>query len=218
MADIVFIVDESGSIGNENFRLMRNFLHLVVSSLDVSPKRVRVGIVTYNDVSTPQVFLNSFNNKDELLEYINILPYNGGGTNTGKALNFTRENVFIKEKGCRKENGVQQVAVVITDGKSMDEVSEAAITLRRTGVTIYALGIKDAIESELLEMASHPPDQHVFTRKSFTELTHLKQILQRILCKNIIAKAVPMKMETKEGLKQFFVCLLELSLGLVESK
>ncbi|KAK5891661.1 hypothetical protein CesoFtcFv8_012118 [Champsocephalus esox] len=198
VADIVFIVDESGSIGNENFRLMRNFLHLVVSSLDVSPKRVRVGIVTYNDVSTPQVFLNSFNNKDELLEYINILPYNGGGTNTGEALNFTRENVFIKEKGCRKENGVQQVAVVITDGKSQDEVSEAAITLRRTGVTIYALGIKDAIESELLEMASHPPDQHVFTRKSFTELTHLKQTLQRILCKNIIAKAVPMKMETKE--------------------
>ncbi|KAK5921640.1 hypothetical protein CgunFtcFv8_018989 [Champsocephalus gunnari] len=198
VADIVFIVDESGSIGNENFRLMRNFLHLVVSSLDVSPKRVRVGIVTYNDVSTPQVFLNSFDNKDELLEYINILPYNGGGTNTGEALNFTRENVFIKEKGCRKENGVQQVAVVITDGKSQDEVSEAAITLRRTGVTIYALGIKDAIESELLEMASHPPDQHVFTRTSFTELTHLKQTLQRILCKNIIAKAVPMKMETKE--------------------
>ncbi|XP_034057183.1 LOW QUALITY PROTEIN: collagen alpha-6(VI) chain-like [Gymnodraco acuticeps] len=198
VADIVFIVDESGSIGNENFRLMRNFLHLVVSSLDVSPKRVRVGIVTYNDVSTPQVFLNSFNNKDELLEYIKILPYNGGGTNTGEALNFTRENVFIKEKGCRKENGVQQVAVVITDGKSQDEVSKAAITLRRAGVTIYALGIKDAMESELLEMASHPPDQHVFTRKSFTELTHLKQTLQKILCKNIIAKAVPRKSETKE--------------------
>ncbi|KAF3838994.1 hypothetical protein F7725_017711 [Dissostichus mawsoni] len=197
VADIVFIVDESASIGNENFRLMREFLHLIVSSLDVSPKRVRVGIVTYNDVSTPQVFLNSFNDKDELLEYIKILPYNGGGTKTGEALNFTRENVFIKEKGCRKENGVQQVAVVITDGKSQDEVSEAAITLRRAGVTIYALGIKDAIESELLEMASHPPDQHVFTRKSFTELTHLKQTLQKILCRNIIAKAVTRKTETK---------------------
>ncbi|KAI9520282.1 hypothetical protein NQZ68_020182 [Dissostichus eleginoides] len=197
VADIVFIVDESGSIGNENFRLMREFLHLIVSSLDVSPKRVRVGIVTYNDVSTPQVFLNSFNDKDELLEYIKILPYNGGGTKTGEALNFTRENVFIKEKGCRKENGVQQVAVVITDGKSQDEVSEAAITLRRAGVTIYALGIKDAIESELLEMASHPPDQHVFTRKSFTGLAHLKQTLQKILCRNIIAKAVTRKTETE---------------------
>ncbi|KAK1896007.1 Collagen alpha-6(VI) chain [Dissostichus eleginoides] len=170
VADIVFIVDESGSIGNENFRLMREFLHLIVSSLDVSPKRVRVGIVTYNDVSTPQVFLNSFNDKDELLEYIKILPYSGGGTKTGEALNFTREN---------------------------DEVSEAAITLRRAGVTIYALGIKDAIESELLEMASHPPDQHVFTRKSFTGLAHLKQTLQKILCRNIIAKAVTRKTETE---------------------
>ncbi|XP_063736075.1 collagen alpha-6(VI) chain-like [Eleginops maclovinus] len=198
VADIVFIVDESSSIGNENFRLMRNFLHSIVSSLDVSPTRVRVGIVTYNNITTPRVYLDSFNHKDELLNYIKILPYNGGSTKTGGALKFTLDNVLIKGKGCRKEKGVQQVAVVITDGESQDNVGEEAIILRRAGVTIYAVGIENASETQLLEMASHPPDQHVFSLKSFTELKPLKQSLQKTLCKNIIDEAVTKKLRTSE--------------------
>ncbi|GLD53284.1 collagen alpha-6(VI) chain-like protein [Lates japonicus] len=118
VADIVFIVDESGSIGTENFQLVRSFLHSIVSGLNVSLTRVRVGIVSYNKEPTAHVYLNTFKDKADILQYINILPYNGGGTNTGAALNFTRDKIFTEKRGSRK--GIQKVAVVITDGESQD--------------------------------------------------------------------------------------------------
>ncbi len=206
MADIVFIVDESGSIGTTNFQLVRTFLHSIVSSLDVSPIRVRVGIVMYSDKPTAWAYLNTFNVKAEILQFIKILPYQGGGTKTGAALNFTREKIFIEEKGSR--NSVQQVAVVITDGESQDNVSEAAIALRRAGITVYAVGIENANKTELEKMASHPPYKHVFTVDSFTKLKTMKQSLQKTLCNNIINQAITVstsRTDIKGGLDQCFL-------------
>ncbi|XP_034553414.1 collagen alpha-6(VI) chain [Notolabrus celidotus] len=205
LADIVFIVDESGSIGNQNFQLVRTFLHSIVSGLEVSPSKVRVGFVTYNDRATAHVYLNTFNVKSELLNFIKILPYHGGGTNTGAALNFTREHVFRKERGSRKDRGVQQVAVVITDGESQDDVSRAAADLRRGGITVYAIGVKDANQQELKQMASYPTNKHMFVVDSFAKLKSLEQTLQKIMCVNIIRQAVSVttrKTSIKEGCLQ----------------
>ncbi|KAF3692451.1 Collagen alpha-6(VI) chain Precursor [Channa argus] len=188
VADLVFIVDESGSISPENFQLMRDFLGSIVSGLNISANRVRVGIVTYNDKPTAQAYLDTFQSKTEILQFISILPYTGGGTNTGAALKFTHKEIFSKKRGSRK--GIQKVAVVITDGESQDNVSEAAAILRRSGVTVYAVGIKGANKTELEEMASHPPSGHVFNVDSFTKLKPLKKSLQTIICNNIVHDAI----------------------------
>uniref|UniRef100_A0A3B4GFW8 VWFA domain-containing protein n=1 Tax=Pundamilia nyererei TaxID=303518 RepID=A0A3B4GFW8_9CICH len=183
-ADIVFIVDESGSIGEENFRLMRDFLRSVISGLETGSSNIRVGIVTYNDMPTAHAYLNMFGNKDDILKFINILPYRQGGTKTGAALHFALKSIFTEEKGSRKD--VPKVAVVITDGESQDNVKEPAIALRRAGVTVFAVGIKDANKTELLEMASYPKSKFVFTVDSFIKLKPLKQTLQATLCNTII--------------------------------
>ncbi|XP_070768321.1 collagen alpha-6(VI) chain-like [Enoplosus armatus] len=201
VADIVFIVDESGSIGTPNFQLVRTFLHSIVSGLEVSPSRVRVGIVMYNDRPTAQVYLNTFNDKNELLKFIKILPYHGGGTNTGAAIKFTQENVFVKQRGSRKDKGVQQVAVVITDGESQDNVSTAAANLRRAGVTVYAVGVKDANKAQLTEVASYPTNKHTFVVDSFAKLKSLEQSLQKSLCHNIIRQAITINTR-RTGIKE----------------
>lgn len=189
IADVVFIVDESGSIGSSNFQLVRSFLHSLVSGLQVSPNRVRVGMVVYSGEPAAEVFLNTFTDKSELLAFIKILPYHGGGTNTGAALDFARQQVFVQEKGSRKELGVQQVAVVITDGKSQDDVSNPAADLRRAGVTVFAVGVKDADKAQLEQMASYPTNKHTFVVDRFSKLRTLESSLQRILCQNVIQQA-----------------------------
>ncbi|CAF89812.1 unnamed protein product [Tetraodon nigroviridis] len=133
IADIVFIIDESGSIGSSDFQLVRTFLHSLVSGLEVSPNRVRVGIVVYHGEPKAEVFLNTFTDKSELLDFIRILPYHGGGTNTGAALNFTQHQVFVREKGSRIELGVQQVAVVITDGCVETEEADIFFLIDQSG-------------------------------------------------------------------------------------
>ena len=189
LADIVFIVDESGSISPEDFSLIRSFLHKLVKGLDVGLNQVRVGIVLYSDKATAHVYLNSFDNKDEILEFIKILPHRGGGTLTGAALKFAKENVFVQDKGSRLGLGIQQVAVVITDGESQDEVSPAATALRRAGVTVYAVGVKNANIEELKAIASHPPKSHMFNVDSFAKLGSLERTLRKSLCYNILHSA-----------------------------
>lgn len=205
IADIVFIIDESGSIGSSNFQLMRSFLHSLLSGLQISSNRVRVGIVMYHGEPTAQVFLNTFKDKSELLDFIKILPYHGGGTKTGAALDFALQKVFIKERGSRKELGIQQVAVVITDGKSQDNVSTPAANLRRAGVTVYAVGVKDADKTQLHQIASYPTNKHTFIVDSFTKLKTLDEGLQRILCQNVIQQAF--SVDTRRSSIREGVCL-----------
>ncbi|KAM6910514.1 collagen alpha-6(VI) chain-like [Xenentodon cancila] len=197
VADIVFIVEESGNAESTNFQLKRNFLESLVSSLDVGLNRVRVAIVTYSTTPTAQLYFNSVKYKADILNFIKTLPYGKVGTKTGAALNFTLEELI--KKGSRK--GVLKVAIVITDGKSDDRVSEAAIALRRADVTVYAVGIKDANRTELEEIASDPPSRHVFNVDDFSLLKPLKENLQKSMCTVIINTATPNK-DIKEACKQ----------------
>ncbi|KTF91476.1 hypothetical protein cypCar_00012955 [Cyprinus carpio] len=186
VADIVFIVDESGSITSSNFLLVKRFIHRTISGLEVNSDNVRVGMILYSDTPRAEFYLDSFVNKSDILNYVKIIPQRGGGTATGAALNFAKGHLFTKRRGSRKAFGVKQVAVVITDGKSQDEVAAPAAELRRLGVTVYALGVKDASVEELKKIGSYPERQFVFNVDSFQMLTSLEKSLRKSLCKVVV--------------------------------
>lgn len=189
----MFIVDESGSITPSNFELMKHFLKHTIRGLEVNSDSVRVGMVLYNNTPSAQFYLDTFVNKSEILNYVQIIPYRGGGTATGAALKFAKDNLFTKNRGSRKDLGVKQIAVVITDGKSQDEVTNSASELRRSGVTVYALGVKDADVEELINIASHPKRQFVYNVESFQMLRSLEKSLRKSLCKDVISRSFDKK-------------------------
>ncbi|KAI2655063.1 Collagen alpha-6(VI) chain [Labeo rohita] len=186
VADIVFIVDESGSITRTNFDLMKRFLHRTVSGLEVKSDSVRVGMVLYNERPSAEFYLDTFVNKSDILNYIKIIPYRGGGTSTGEAIKFAKNYLFTKTRGSRKDLGVKQIAVVITDGESQDDVTAPAAELRRSGVTVYALGVKNASVEELKQIGSYPDREFVFSVDSFQMLTSLEKSLRKSLCKVVV--------------------------------
>ncbi|XP_036431055.1 LOW QUALITY PROTEIN: collagen alpha-4(VI) chain [Colossoma macropomum] len=185
VADIVFIVDESGNMGPENFQLVRDFLQNTISGLDVGRDKVRIAIVHYSDVPRADVYLNTFDDKSEILQYVKTLSYGRGKTNTGAALKFAKDQVFTKARGSRTDEYVQQIAVVITDGKSSDDFSGPAAELRRSGVKVFALGIKNVNVDDLKKISSYPPRKYVFNVESFTKLNALSNMLTKSLCRNI---------------------------------
>ncbi|XP_026769416.3 collagen alpha-6(VI) chain [Pangasianodon hypophthalmus] len=191
VADIVFIVDVSDSITVSNFRLVRNFLHRMINGLQIDGSdSVRVGMVLYSDTPTADFYLNTFDDKEDILQYIKLLPFMGGGSNTSKALKFAREKLFTKDTGSRRALGVQQIAVVITEGDSLGNVTYQAAQLRRSGVQVYALGVtKDNVE-QLKEIASYPPERFVFSVESFAKLNTMEKILRKTLCNNVVRSTV----------------------------
>ncbi|XP_028435867.1 collagen alpha-6(VI) chain-like [Perca flavescens] len=51
---------------------------------------------------------------------------------------------------------VPKYLIVITDGESTDNVMAPAKELRQQGVTIFAIGVKDSNEADLLDIAGDP--------------------------------------------------------------
>ncbi|KAK3552012.1 hypothetical protein QTP70_031601, partial [Hemibagrus guttatus] len=190
LADIVFIVDVSDSISASNIRLVSNFLHRMISGLEMGSDSVRVGMVLYSDTPAAEFYLNTFENKDEILQYIKLLPFRGGKSSTSKALKFAREKLFTKDTGSRHDLGVQQIAVVITEGDALDNVTLEAAELRRSGVLVYALGVTKDNVKRLKEIASYPPERFVFSVGSFAKINTVEKVLRKTLCTNVVRSAI----------------------------
>jgi len=114
--DIVFVVDESGSVGSHRFSLMKSFLSQLVSRLDIDSGNTRVGLVTFaTNVGT--VFnLNAHSSVASLQSAISLLGYKGGLTNTFVGLRYVRTMMLTSAAGNR--NNVRNTVVVVTGGAS----------------------------------------------------------------------------------------------------
>ncbi|XP_026534802.1 collagen alpha-3(VI) chain [Notechis scutatus] len=169
-ADIIFLVDSSWSIGNEHFQLVREFLYDVVKQLDVGENDFRFGLVQFSGSPHSEFQLNTYHTLQDVLFHISHMPYMGGGTKTGQGLEFLIRNHLTKAAGSRASNGIPQIIIVLTDGRSQDDVALPSSILKTAEVNMFAIGVQDAVEWELKEIASDPLDTHLFNLENFTAL------------------------------------------------
>ncbi|XP_036049543.1 collagen alpha-4(VI) chain-like [Onychomys torridus] len=185
LADIVFLVDSSTSIGPQNFQNVKNFLHAVVLDLDISSDQVQVGLVQYSDNIHPAFQLKQSSVKSMVLEWIRNLSFITGGTNTGSALEFIRANYLTEMSGSRAKDGVPQIVILVTDGESNDEVQDAADQLKRDGVFVYVVGINVQDIQELQKIASEPFEKFFFNTVNFSILQEFSGSLLQALCSTV---------------------------------
>uniref|UniRef100_A0A8B9S333 Collagen alpha-3(VI) chain n=1 Tax=Apteryx owenii TaxID=8824 RepID=A0A8B9S333_APTOW len=170
VADIIFLVDSSWSIGKEHFQLVREFLYDVVKALDVGGNDFRFALVQFSGNPHTEFQLNTYHSTKDVLAHIANMPYMGGGTKTGKGLEYLIEKHLTKAAGSRASDGVAQVIIVLTDGRSQDDVALPSSVLKSADVNMFAIGVQDAVEGELKEIASEPFDMHLFNLENFTAL------------------------------------------------
>ncbi|XP_031429590.1 collagen alpha-1(XIV) chain isoform X2 [Clupea harengus] len=183
VADIVILVDGSWSIGRLNFRLVRNFLESLVTAFDVDINKTRIGLAQYSGDPRIEWHLNAFPTKETVMDAVKNLPYKGGNTLTGLALTYVLENSFKTESGAR--NGVPKIGILITDGKSQDDVIPPAQSLRDAGIELFAIGVKNADENELQSIASPPLNTHVYNVADFNIMSSIVEGLTRIVCERV---------------------------------
>ncbi|KAF3822727.1 hypothetical protein GH733_008101 [Mirounga leonina] len=183
IADIVILVDGSWSIGRFNFRLVRLFLENLVTAFNVDSEKTRIGLAQYSGDPRIEWHLNAFSTKDEVIEAVRNLPYKGGNTLTGLALNYIFENSFKPEAGAR--TGVSKIGILITDGKSQDDIIPPSRNLRESGVELFAIGVKNADENELQEIASEPDSTHVYNVAEFDLMHTVVESLTRTVCSRV---------------------------------
>ena len=179
----MFLVDGSGSIENQgrgNFQRTKDFISELVQTFNIGRDEVNVAAVLYS--SSPQIILrlNTHYTKEEIITAIQEMPYPGGGTRTGRALDTIRNIIF---DGLGERDDLPKIVIVITDGFSHDDVESPSRKLRDSvGATIISLGVGCCFhEPELNAMATDPDEDHVF-EVSFSHFENIKDSLRARIC------------------------------------
>lgn len=155
---------------------MRDFVERVVETLSVDDNKDRVSVVQYSRDAAVQFYLNTYTTKGEILEIVRGLRHRGGRPlNTGAALQYLRDNVFTASAGSRRLEGVPQVLILLSGGRSFDSVDAPASALKKLGVLIFAIGTRSSDSRELQKIA-HDPKYAL----SVTELTDLPSVQQQL--------------------------------------
>uniref|UniRef100_A0A8C4IMF4 Collagen alpha-1(XIV) chain n=1 Tax=Dicentrarchus labrax TaxID=13489 RepID=A0A8C4IMF4_DICLA len=212
-ADLVFLVDGSWSIGDENFLKIIRFLYSTTGALDrIGPDGTQVAIAQFSDDARTEFKLNSYSDKQRLLDAINKISYKGGNTKTGRAIQHVKENIFTTEGGVRR--GIPNVLVVLTDGRSQDDVNKVSKEMQMEGYIVFAIGFADADYGELVSIASKPSDRHVFFVDDLDAFKKIEEKLVTFVCEAATATcpSVPMSGSTTPGFR-----MMEL-FGLVENR
>ena len=173
--DLVFVLDESGSITAGNFEKMKDFCISVVERIEIGSSSTHVALVKYGDDATIIFDLSEGTDKDDIIQQIRDMPYGGGRTHTASALRLCREDIFDTSNGDRPS--ATNAIIILTDGASTDEspIAEAR-KLHDDGVEVMSVGIGSGInEDELSEISSpdHLLGVNYFLAADFDELVNV---------------------------------------------
>lgn len=168
LADIHFLLDTSGSIGEPGFEKQKQFIAKFAKSFTIGPMQFQIGVSNFGSKVHPQFYMNNYHHLPDLLRAINNLSYDGGGTNTHLALEWAGNNAFTKIAGIREQ--IDKILIVLTDGESSHKAltTQQASKLHRKGIKVFAIGIGNTYFNELQCIASD--QQYVFTSPNFDNL------------------------------------------------
>ena len=100
-ADILFIVDSSGSVGASNFQKTLGFIQNMTNGFNVGPHDIQIGMITFDTKPYLQFHLNKFHNKNNVINAVGHTQYTKGGTYTHLALKYASDTSFTPANGAR---------------------------------------------------------------------------------------------------------------------
>ncbi|XP_037596681.1 vitrin isoform X1 [Cebus imitator] len=175
-ADIGFVIDGSSSVGTGNFRTVLQFVTNISKEFEISDTDTRIGAVQYTYEQRLEFGFDKYSSKPDILNAIKRVGYWSGGTSTGAAINFALEQLFMKSKPNKRK-----LMILITDGRSYDDVRIPAMAAHLKGVITYAIGIAWAAQEELEVIATHPARDHSFFVDEFDNLyQYVSRVIQNI--------------------------------------
>ncbi len=185
--DLVFVVDSSGSIRDnnpkdgsyDNWDTLLDFVASLVNSLSVSTSATQVGMVEYSERAINVFYMNSYYDKNQIMSAIRSTTYMGSFTNTSGGIKTARFEQFITSRGFRSD--AKQIMIVFTDGESnldQDRTIPDAEAARQSGIEIISVGVTNAVKiSEVQGISSSPQLENTnwFAADDFNTLNTVKE-------------------------------------------
>ena len=184
-ADVVFLIDESGTVSDNNFRSSLNMARKIIDAFPEEGLKgdegTRFGLSLFDSNYRSEFHLSSFTNKSAYFKALRSVTQSKGHTRLGRALRQVLLDQFHKTRGLRAESsGLLRVLIVVTDGHSRDEIAEAASEIRENNIVIYGIGIGTYDILQLRAVASS--ESHVKLFETFSDLGDFTATLTASMC------------------------------------
>ncbi|KAK9397610.1 integrin alpha-M-like [Crotalus adamanteus] len=191
--DAVILYDDSGSINDDNLRIMKDFFLDLMDS--VAGAHVQFAVVQYSSIFTVVFDFTTYNNtREKIKELIHNFGRFRGETFTPSAIVHVVDQVFTVNRGMRPHS--KKLLIVLTDGVSNDRrttFKEATEAANKKGIIRYAIGVGQnflTAQDELRKIASS--NENVFPVESFDALDQLqKQLEDKIFNIEGVPKPLP---------------------------
>ncbi|XP_061491910.1 von Willebrand factor A domain-containing protein 2 isoform X4 [Rhineura floridana] len=155
--DILFLLDGSYSIGKGSFERSKYLAIKLCDALDISPAKVRVGAMQFSNTLHLEFPLDAYFTKWEIKDKLKKIVFKGGRTETGHALKYILQKGFCGGRN----SSVPQILLILTDGRSQDNVAIPAKQLKERGIAVFAVGVSFPRWEELRALASEPTEWHM---------------------------------------------------------
>lgn len=180
--DLAFLVDASGNKdkrGREHFKTSLAIAKAIVSMFVINHLQTHIGFVVFSTNSQVVLNFKTYFDEKSVENAIDGIQYLGGNTNIGEGLRLVKKELF----DVTSRRNVPQILIVLTSGKSTEDVITPSKALRDSGVTVFCIGIgKMYNEKELDEIATDPDADHVLT----TDVARLGLVIKAVkgkICK-----------------------------------
>lgn len=173
-ADVCFVLDSSGSIGEDNWPKLLNFVASVVSHLEINSGDHRVAAVSFGSYANVEFYLFQHTTLTGLINNIENIRWKDEMTNTSGGIRTMRFQVYRADRGDRWS--VPNVGVVITDGASnRDEhlTGPEADLARYEGISLIVVGVGDQLNMEEVQDIANNDPNNMLLASDFNSLIQL---------------------------------------------
>ncbi|XP_030253405.1 collagen alpha-1(XXI) chain [Sparus aurata] len=197
--DLVYIVDGSWSVGFSDFETAKQWLINITSQFDISSHYTQVAVIQYSDTPRLEIPLGEHQGGAQLIQAIQGITYLGGNTQTGRAIKFAVDHVFASSQ--RVNQVKNRIAVVVTDGKSQDDVVDASMEARAQDIIVFAVGVGSEITtSELVSIANRPSSTYVLYAEDYTTIDRIRDSMEQKLCEESVCPTrIPVASRDEKG-------------------
>jgi len=187
--DVLFILDHSGSISDNDETSIPNWLYIIDTVADVvrataSYPSVRYAAISYGTRADIEFNLDRYTQTFEYVVAFRSIRNSGGNTNTTGALRLSRTGVW---SSLANRPNTYDVAVLITDGWPSERYEGAGVEaeadrLKAMGVRLIGIGVTTAVNAPAIRrIVTQPSSENYFGLSNFTQLPSIVESLVRCI-------------------------------------
>ena len=149
---MVFLIESSNLVSDQDFDNAKDFVRSVVASLDIALNHTRVGVAITEVGAYRRLSLNEFSDKGFLMNAIDLIERTADVSNSlGSAMAYVRNSMFSLQSGARTY--IPDIIYIITPGTiSLDDI-ESEIGETRDQETFVGMVVYGS-DKDILEKAS----------------------------------------------------------------